>query len=475
MNAISWNCRGLGNPRAIRALWNMVKSHKPNILFLMETLSYKERIKHLCDKMGFDNHWTVECVSRSGGIALFWKSNVKCTVCNQGINFIDVQITNVNEVKWRLTGFYGFPERARIRESWGLLKMLAGVSDLPWVVLGDFNDMVNISDKKGNCAHPQSLLDGFKRTIEECGLIELELTGGSYTWEKSRDHSKKNFRFRFENTWLREENFHAEVTAHWKNLETDCADEDRTKRYFEEKKNLEDLMLSEEIYWQQRAKSFWLQDGDSNSRYFHAYATSRRKQNQAGYLKDESGAVINKHEEMCELVKGYFSRIFGGTKRLEMNSLDEQEAVITEEQNRDLIAEFKIEEFSEAIKQMHPDKSAGPDGLNPAFYQHFWGLFGKDKDNADEMKDLRPITLCNILYKVISKVLANRLKKILPGIISDNQSAFVPGRNITDNVLVAFELLHYMKQKKKGLEGEVVLKLDVSKAYDRVDWSFLMQ
>lgn len=76
---------------------------------------------------------------------------------------------------------------------------------------------------------------------------------------------------------------------------------------------------------------------------------------------------------------------------------------------------------------------------------------------------------------MIAKVLANRLKGILPGIIADNQSAFVPGRNITDNVLLAFELLHYMKQKKKGMEGEVDLKLDVSKAYDRVDWVFLEQ
>lgn len=99
----------------------------------------------------------------------------------------------------------------------------------------------------------------------------------------------------------------------------DCADEDRTRGYFEEKKNLEELMLSEEIYWQQRAKSFWLQDGDSNSKYFHAYATSRRKQNQVGYLKDENGEVINKHEEMCDLVKRYFSRIFGGEGRSEVS------------------------------------------------------------------------------------------------------------------------------------------------------------
>lgn len=75
--------------------------------------------------------------------------------------------------------------------------------------------------------------------------------------------------------------------------------------------------------------------------------------------------------------------------------------------------------------------------------------------------------------KIVAKVLSNRLRELLPGIITENQSAFVPGHNISDNVLVAFEMLHYMKQKKSGEEGVVALKLDVSKAYDRVDWRFL--
>ena len=89
------------------------------------------------------------------------------------------------------------------------------------------------------------------------------------------------------------------------------------------------------------------------------------------------------------------------------------------------------------------------------------------------MKDLRPISLCNVIYKIIAKVLANRMKHLLSRIISSTQSAFAPRRSITDNVMIACELLHYMKRKYRGNVGEVALKLDISKAYDIVDWKFL--
>jgi len=93
--------------------------------------------------------------------------------------------------------------------------------------------------------------------------------------------------------------------------------------------------------------------------------------------------------------------------------------------------------------------------------------------NPERLKDLHPISLCNVVYKIASKVLSNRLKLILPEIISLNQSAFVPGRMITNNVLLAYELTHYMQTKRSGIQSYAAVKLDMSKAYDHVEWSFL--
>jgi hypothetical protein len=90
------------------------------------------------------------------------------------------------------------------------------------------------------------------------------------------------------------------------------------------------------------------------------------------------------------------------------------------------------------------------------------------------MKDLRHISLCNVLYKMVSKLLANRLKRCLDKFVSEEQSAFVEGSSILDNALIATEIIHSMKRKTKGWRVELALKIDISKAYDRVDWGFFV-
>lgn len=112
-------------------------------------------------------------------------------------------------------------------------------------------------------------------------------------------------------------------------------------------------------------------------------------------------------------------------------------------------------------------------GEMPEGWNDMWVTLIPKVKYPESMKDLRPISLCNVLYKLISKVLANGLKIILPKIIAPNQSAFVPGRLITDNILLAYEVTQYMRNKRHGAVGVAALKLDMSKAYDKVEWHFL--
>ena len=207
-------------------------------------------------------------------------------------------------------------------------------------------------------------------------------------------------------------------------------------------------------------------------------------------------------EVVVAVASDYFENLFqaGVCDRLE-ECLDAVPQMVTEEMQEAFSGEFTAEEVRVALFQMGPTKALGPDGMNALFFQKLWHIVGEDVvmtildflnnghvlpeinhinivlipkvKNLEKMSNFRHISLCNVIYKIMSKVLANRLKRVLPYLVSPTQSAFVPGRLITDNVLVAYETLHTMHARKKGKKGSLPLKLDVSKAYDRVEWQFL--
>jgi hypothetical protein len=216
---------------------------------------------------------------------------------------------------------------------------------------------------------------------------------------------------------------------------------------------------------------------------------------------NEANIDVENQPELCETAKNYFDHLFQANVTSHEPVLSLIAPKITQEDNNWLVAPITREELKEALFQMHLDKAPGPDGFNPAFYQHFWDLCGSDIfkaakdwlergyfpsslnetniclipkcDNPASMKDLRPVSHCNVLYKMVSKLLANRIKACLEKCVSEEQSAFVEGTSILDNALIAIEVIHALKRKTKGRKGELALKTDISKAYDKVDWGFM--
>ncbi|KAH1121885.1 hypothetical protein J1N35_005045 [Gossypium stocksii] len=169
--------------------------------------------------------------------------------------------------------------------------------------------------------------------------------------------------------------------------------------------------------------------------------------------------------------------------------------------NDSFLQYFTEEEIGSAIKMMAPLNALGVDEFPAIFFQRYWHIVGADiftyclgilngdyeigdinktrivlvpkVDKPENLSQFRPISLCNVIDKIIAKVLVNRISTVLGNCIDEAQGAFIPGRLISDNVLIAYEVLHSLKMKKSGKKGNFALKLDMSKSYDRVEWDFL--
>lgn len=190
----------------MRFLKELVKQFSPSLVFLSEILVKKSRVDYVCRQLGFSGNWVVERGHHGGGLALLWKDGDKVEIKQSCEKFIDFEVYVDQIGKWRYTEFYGYPERQRRHESWELLRRLARNSNLPWCILGDFNDLMYAKEKVGGRAHPQVLLDGCCRVVEECGLYDVGYTGCMYTWE----------RFRGANKWVQERMDRGLVNNEWK-------------------------------------------------------------------------------------------------------------------------------------------------------------------------------------------------------------------------------------------------------------------
>ena len=195
MSCLSWNCRGLGNPQTEDELVALVTTKDPIIVFLMETKVEKFVLDRIGRRIHFANLFLVPCVNSGGGLALFWKSDVDASVQTSSECHIDVIINQEADDAWRFTGFYGDPETASRENSWDLLRSLSHRLNLPWLCMGDFNEILFANEKLGWLDRPERQMQGFRDALDYCALKDFGYTGFPYTWCNRRPGAQ--------NTWIR--------------------------------------------------------------------------------------------------------------------------------------------------------------------------------------------------------------------------------------------------------------------------------
>jgi hypothetical protein len=538
-----------------------------------------------------DHKIVVASDGRSGGLLLLWKKEVVVGLRYKMENFIDVTIGSGLENIWRFTGLYGEPKWQDKYKTWQHLRDLHAQSSMPWVVMGDLNEILYPFEKEGGNPRPLRYMQAFRDALTDCNLHDLGYIGDKFTWHRGKirerldrvlvndawknkftgaslenlPYSRSDHRpllllleeqeshdtygprvLRFEARWLKEGRFKEVVEGAWesalhvhgldlagrlarvhdqlhrwdrtvlkstsKRIKTAQRDLEKVARgaltdenIARQKKlatEIENLLVQEEIHWAQRSRVNWLQYGDKNTSYFHNSAKARRQRNRVKRLKDENGVWREGTAYLNPMISDYFSGLFSTeVYDIDPTLLQKVYPRVTANMNDSLRRPYTAEDVRKALFSIGDMKAPGTDGLHAIFFKKCWHIVGEvltqevlqainDKvspvgwndtvivlipkvETPESISHYRPISLCNVLYKVISKMIVVRIKHILDEVISPVQSAFVPGRMITDNILVAYESLHTMKNKKNGKEGYCAVKLDMHKAYDRVEWIFL--
>ncbi|XP_042952171.1 uncharacterized protein LOC122289257 [Carya illinoinensis] len=192
MKTLSWNCRGLGNPRTVQDLCHMVEDKKPSVVFLMETKLRKTKAESLRRRLKFEGCMVVEAVGLKGGLIMMWDHMIEVEVENFSVWHISVWIKEPEcAERWLLTGFYGQPDSSLREATWSLLSSLKPQSDRGWCVLGDFNEILAHDEKFGGKQRPERQMVRFREVLEEGGLFDLGWRGDKFTW--SNKHEDETF------------------------------------------------------------------------------------------------------------------------------------------------------------------------------------------------------------------------------------------------------------------------------------------
>ncbi|XP_030969697.1 uncharacterized protein LOC115989974 [Quercus lobata] len=187
MSILSWNCRGLGNPWTVNAFKRAWNKKAPIYVFLMEIKLITDQLNAKKQGWTYNQGIAISFEGSSGGLALLWKPDAKVYVKNFSRWFIDAHVVcETTGLTWKLTGFYGQLDTSKREETWTLLESLGQSNTLPWLCVGDYNEIVKCSEKLGGALRPARQMDRFCTVIHHCRFLKLGYIRSHLTW--SRNH-----------------------------------------------------------------------------------------------------------------------------------------------------------------------------------------------------------------------------------------------------------------------------------------------
>ncbi|VFQ83140.1 unnamed protein product [Cuscuta campestris] len=222
--------------------------------------------------------------------------------------------------------------------------------------------------------------------------------------------------------------------------------------------------INELSYLKQKSHLNWMELGDRNSKFFQSYVKGRRHLLKIRKIKGENGRCIEDTEGIKKAAVEHFSKVFSATSTQNISEILKYIPLsISVEDNNFLTALPDNEEVKDAVWALNPNSA-------PGYGATRLSLIPK-KEYAASFEDYRPISLSTFLSKINTNILASRILKVLPKIISDQQIAFQKGKDIADHILMVEEMYHEINRKVEG--GNMIIKLDLSKAFDRLNWEYL--